>query len=59
MTYFVVFPANFKDQFVPKLQQSVKTNYEGPLGLMFDELPQPAPMSLAWDFLMYNVSSIV
>lgn len=26
---------------------------------MFDGLPRPAPMSLAWDFFMYNVSSIV
>lgn len=23
---------------------------------MNDDLPKPAPMSLAWDFLMYNVS---
>ncbi|CAF1264988.1 unnamed protein product [Rotaria sp. Silwood1] len=53
--YFVVFQSNFKNQFVPKLQQSLKTTYEGPLGLLPNsDLPKPSPVSLAWDFIMYN-----
>jgi hypothetical protein len=54
--YFVLFQANFKDQFVPKLKQSVKTTYEGPLGLIYSDLPKPTPFSLTWDFVMYNVN---
>ncbi|CAF3074538.1 unnamed protein product [Rotaria socialis] len=52
--YFVVFQANFKIQFVPKLQQSIKNTYEGPLALIYEEMPKPSPISLAWDFIMYN-----
>jgi hypothetical protein len=55
--YFIVFQANFKEQFVPKLQQSVKNSYEGPLGLTGNG-PKPSPVSLAWDFLMFNVSDL-
>ncbi|UJR10021.1 hypothetical protein I4U23_014244 [Adineta vaga] len=51
--YFVVFQTNFKDNFVPKLKQSVKDNYQGPLGLEGNG-PKPTPYSLAWDFIMYN-----
>ncbi len=54
--YFIVFQANFKDQFVPKLQESVKNTYEGPLGLITNDQSKPSPLSLAWDFFMYNVS---
>lgn len=54
--YFVVFQANFKEQFVPKLQKSIKDTYAGPLGLMYNDLPKPSPASLAWDFIMYNVN---
>jgi hypothetical protein len=54
--YFVVFQANFKDQFVPKLQQTLKNTYEGPLGLMPDNPSNPSPFSIAWDFIMYNVN---
>ena len=57
--YFVVFQAKFKDQFVPKLQQSVKETYEGPLGLIIDDLPKPSPVSLALDFIMYNASYLI
>jgi len=51
--YFIAFQKNFKDNFVPRLQEAVKNTYEGPLGLMGNRT-KPAPFSLAWDFLMYN-----
>lgn len=54
--YFVVFQAKFKDQFVPKLQDYVRQTYEGPLGLTPNNGPKPSAASLAWDFIMYNVS---
>lgn len=56
--YFIVFQANFKGQFVPKLQESVKNSYEGPLGLIDNAGPKPSAVSLAWDFLMFNVSDL-
>ncbi|CAF1333481.1 unnamed protein product [Adineta steineri] len=52
--YFIVFQSNFKEKFVPKLQESIKNTYEGPLGLMGSDGPKPTPVSLAWDFIMYN-----
>jgi hypothetical protein len=54
--YFVVFQAKFKDQFVPKLQDYVRKTYEGPVGLAMSTRPKPSAASLAWDFIMYNVS---
>ncbi|CAF1304349.1 unnamed protein product [Rotaria sordida] len=53
--YFVVFQANFKSRFVPKLQQSLKQTYEGPLVLNSNGLSKPSSFSLAWDFIMYNL----
>lgn len=53
--YFVVFQTNFKDRFVPTLQQSLKNTYEGPVALIEDHQEKPSPSSLAWDFIMYNV----
>ena len=57
--YFVVFQAKFKDQFVPKLQDYARTTYQGPVGLITNTKPQPSAASLAWDFIMYNVSTSV
>ena len=54
--YFVVFQSKFKDQFVPKLTDSLQATYEGPLGLTPYGNKKPSPVSLAWDFIMYNVS---
>jgi len=52
--YFVVFQSKFKDQFVPKLRESLQKSYEGPLGLTEFSDKKPSPVSLAWDFIMYN-----
>jgi hypothetical protein len=42
---------------VPLLQNRVRTTYEGPLGLDTKyNLPKPSAISIAWDFIMYNVS---
>ncbi|CAF0844029.1 unnamed protein product [Didymodactylos carnosus] len=49
--YFVAFQSNFKDQFVPKLQQSISQNYAGP-PIMGNK---PGVVSLAWDFIMFNL----
>lgn len=56
--YFVVFQSKFKDQFVPKLRESLQKSYEGPLGLTEFSNKKPSPVSLAWDFIMYNVSEL-
>ena len=53
--YFIAFQSKFKDQFVPKMQESLRNTYEGPLALLFNDPQKPSPLSLAWDFIMYNV----
>jgi hypothetical protein len=57
--YFVVFQSRFKDQFVPKLRTSLQNTYEGPLGLMENGSSKPSVVSLAWDFIMYNVRHLL
>ncbi|CAF0753198.1 unnamed protein product [Adineta ricciae] len=52
--YFVVFQSNFKESFVPKLKDSLRNNYQGPLGVA-GYGPKPTAYSLAWDFIMYNL----
>jgi hypothetical protein len=54
--YFVAFRSKFEAQVIPNLQETVKNTYEGPLGLQADMNRQkPSSISLAWDFIMYNV----
>ncbi|CAF0893089.1 unnamed protein product [Didymodactylos carnosus] len=49
--YFVAFQSKFADVFIPKLQASIRDNYNGPP--IFNNTPSAA--SLAWDFVMYNL----
>ena len=55
--YVFAFKSKFEDDFIPKLQDTVRKTYEGPLGLIGNSnQSKPAAASLAWDFVMYNVS---
>lgn len=55
--YFFAFRSKFDDQLIPKLQETITNNYEGPLGLIESlKRPKPSSISLAWDFIMFNVS---
>ena len=54
--YVFAFKSKFEDDFIPKLQDTVRTTYEGPLGLIGNSnQSKPSAASLAWDFVMYNV----
>ena len=56
--YFVAFRSKFESEIIPKLRVTVQDNYEGPLGLKSElNRTRPRALSLAWDFLMYNVST--
>ena len=57
--YFVVFKSKFEAEFVPRLTDSLQKTYEGPLGLIGENQKKPSPVSLAWDFIMYNVRRIM
>ncbi|CAF0932169.1 unnamed protein product [Didymodactylos carnosus] len=49
--YIVSFQSKFKEQFVPKLQESISKGYQGPP----IKENEPGAVSLAWDFIMYNL----
>ncbi len=39
--------------------QAVQDTYQGPLGLLSNtNVSKPSAISIAWDFIMYNVSSL-
>lgn len=53
--YVLAFKSKFEDDVIPKLQDTVRTTYEGPLGLIGNSnQSKPSAASLAWDFVMYN-----
>jgi hypothetical protein len=54
--YFVAFKSKFEDQMIPKLQNAVQNTYEGPNKLLTGSADKPSAVSIAWDFIMYNVS---
>jgi hypothetical protein len=41
----------------PKLQSAVNSTYEGLNKLINGGSDKPSAISLAWDFIMYNVSN--
>ncbi|UJR36057.1 hypothetical protein I4U23_028793 [Adineta vaga] len=53
--YFVAFKSKFEEQFKPTLKDAIRNSYEGPLGLISNtNQTKPGPISIAWDFIMYN-----
>lgn len=55
--YFVAFRSKFEEQILPKLQETIRNTYEGPLGLVAEfNRSKPSGVSLAWDFIMFNVN---
>jgi hypothetical protein len=54
--YFVAFRSKFDDQVKPQLKNVLDQTYEGPNKLITNDPNKPPAISIAWDFIMYNVS---
>lgn len=53
--YFVAFRSKFEDQIKPKLRETLVYNYEGPNKILTNAPVKPVAISIAYDFIMYNV----
>ena len=53
--YFVAFRSKFEEQVKPKLRQSLVSDYKGPNQILTNDPAKPSPISIAYDFIMYNV----
>lgn len=57
--YFVAFRSKFEEQVKPKLREVLINDYEGPNKILTNDPVKPAAISIAYDFIMYNVRKFI